>query len=210
MSPIFVKDLKGLSAGLGLAVLTCTTPAFPQEQEAEVLEAIRTATERFKDVNLALEEGYIEDPSGACTTAEMEGQPAESGAMGIHYFRPDLLGITATEPRVDGIGIYTDFLNPAILLYEPQADGSLELVGVENLVFKEAWHAAGNTEPPVFAGQRFNAMEDDPSTEVDEAHGFAPHYDLHVWVYRENPNGAFESFNPAVSCEHAAQASHRH
>jgi hypothetical protein len=61
----------GLSAGFGLAVLTCTTPAFPQEQEAEVLEAIRTATERFKDVNLALEEGYIEDPSGACTTAEM-------------------------------------------------------------------------------------------------------------------------------------------
>lgn len=208
MSSIFAKNLQRFSAGLGLATLTCATPAFAQEQEAEVLEAIRAATERFKDVNVALAENYIEDPSGQCTTAEMEGQPAESGAMGIHYFRPDLLGITATEPRVDGTGIYTDFLNPAILLYEPQADGSLELVGVENLVFKEAWDSAGNTEPPVFSGHTFNEMKDDPSTEVDEAHGFTPHYDLHVWVYRDNPNGAFEPFNPDVSCEHAAQASH--
>jgi hypothetical protein len=77
---------------------------------------------------------------------------------GHPLFPADLLGITATEPRVDGAGIYTDFLNPAILLYEPQADGGLEPVGVENLVFKEAWHAAGNTEPPVFAGQSFNEM----------------------------------------------------
>jgi len=29
-------------------------------------------------------------------------------------------------------------MNPAIQLYEPQADGSLVLVGVENLVFRKA------------------------------------------------------------------------
>jgi hypothetical protein len=206
------NKLLGLSASLSLALLAFAAPALAQEEEQEeaVLEAIRVATERFKDVNVALEEGYIADPSGECATAEMEGLPAEAGAMGIHYFRPDLLGITSTEPRVDGTGIYTDFLNPAILLYEPQEDGSVELVAVENLVFKEAWEAAGNTEPPVFAGHTFNDMEDDPNTEVDEAHGFAPHYDLHVWVFRENPNGAFEPFNPAVSCEHAAEGGHGH
>jgi hypothetical protein len=77
-------------------------------------------------------------------------------------------------------------------------------------VFKEAWEAAGNTEPPVFAGHTFNDMEDDPNTEVDEAHGLAPHYDLHVWVFRQNPNGAFEPFNPAVSCEHAPEGGHGH
>ncbi len=202
-----INKLLRVPASLGVALLVCATPALAQEEEQEesVIEAIRVAMERFKDVNVALEEGYIQDPSGACTTAEMEGVPAEAGAMGIHYFRPDLLGITATEPRVDGTGIYTGFLNPAILLYEPQEDGSLELVAVENLVFKEAWEAAGNTEPPVFAGHTFIDMEDDPNTEIDEAHGFAPHYDLHVWVFRENPNGAFESFNPAVSCEHGQQ-----
>lgn len=206
--PIVTSQLQRLAAGLGLALFVCTTPGLAQDQEAEVLEAIRVATERFKDVDVALEEGYIADPSGHCATAEMEGQPAEKGAMGIHYFRPDLLGITATEPRVDGTGIYTNFLNPAILLYEPQADGSLELVGVENLVFQKAWEEAGNTESPVFVGYTFDEMADDPDTELDEAHGFAPHFDLHVWIFRDNPNGAFEPFNPAVTCEHAAQASH--
>jgi hypothetical protein len=45
-------------------------------------------------------------------------------------------------------------------------------------------------------------MEDDPSNPVDEAHMFEPHYDLHVWLYRENPRGTFAQFNPNVNCEH--------
>ena len=57
--------LQGLSAGLGLALLACAAPALAQDKEQEgVIEAIRVATERFRDVNVALEEGYIADPSG--------------------------------------------------------------------------------------------------------------------------------------------------
>ena len=64
---------------------------------------------------------------------------AALGAMGVHYVRPDLLGITAPpSPRVDGNGTHTDFLKPGILIYEPQADGSMQLVAVENLVFNPA------------------------------------------------------------------------
>ena len=37
---------------------------------------------------------------------------------------------------------------------------------------------------------------------ADWAHKFEPHYDRHVWIYRENPNGVFAPFNPAVSCAH--------
>jgi hypothetical protein len=43
-------------------------------------------------------------------------------------------------------------------------------------------------------------MADDPATELDEAHNFEPHYDLHVWLYRENPSGMFAQFNPKVKC----------
>ena len=117
------------------------------------LAAVRAATERFKDVNVALAEGYLRDPLNLCDTAEMMGRPAELGAMGIHFFRPDLLGITAPpDPRVDGTGVHTDFLKPSILIYEPQQDGSLQLVAVENLVFAGAWHAAGHDAPPSFQG----------------------------------------------------------
>jgi hypothetical protein len=188
---------------LGLALLSSLAgPAFAGQAEPD-LSAVRSATERFRDVNVALAEGYIRDPMNVCDTASMMGRPAEFGAMGVHYFRPDLLGITGPpNPRVNGTGTHTDFNQPAILIYEPQADGSQALVAVENLVFIKAWEAAGNKEPPRFHGKTFDRMEDDPSTPVDEAHMFEPHYDLHVWLYRENPRGTFAQFNPNVNCEH--------
>jgi len=95
------------------------------------------------------------------------------------------------------------------LIYEPQADGSLQLVAVENLVFKKAWEAAGHSGPPRFMGVPYDLMADDPATKADEAHGFAPHYDRHVWVYRDNPFGVFAQFNPNVSCDKAAPLAHQ-
>jgi hypothetical protein len=167
------------------------------------LAEVRTATERFRDVNVALAEGYIRDPFDLCDTAAMMGRPTSLGAMGVHYVRPDLLGVTAPpSPRVDGVGIHTDFRKPSILIYEPQDDGSLELVAVENLVFARAWRAIGHSVPPTFHGVPYDTMTDDPATETDEAHMFEPHFDRHVWIYRDNPNGVFAPFNPAVTCAH--------
>ena len=174
----------------------------PQRGEPTLAE-VRQTTERFRDVTVALAEGYIRDPFDLCETAAMMGRPASDGAMGIHYFRPDLLGITAPpSPRVNGVGMHTDFRAPSILIYEPQADGSLELVAVENLVFAAAWRAAGHTEPPTFHGVPYDSMADDPNTTLDEAHMFEPHFDRHVWIYRENPRGVFTPLNPAVTCTH--------
>jgi hypothetical protein len=176
------------------------------------LAEVRRATERFRDIKVALAEGYIRDPANMCETADMMGKPRELGAMGIHYFRPDMLGITAPpNPRVDGTGTHTDFAKPAILIYEPQADGTLALIAVENLVFAKAWKAAGNNAPPSFHGVAYDTMIDDPATPVDEAHNFEPHHDRHVWLYRENPNGVFAQFNPRVTCEHHTNGTpHQH
>ena len=184
-------------ASAGLSVADSPGPGEP------TLAEVRAATEKYQDVNVALAEGYIRDPSDMCETADMMGRPASQGAMGVHYFRPDMLGITAPpNPRVNGNGTYTDFRAPAILIYEPQADGSMQLVAVENLVFQASWAAAGYSSPPTFHGVPYDNMQDDPATAVDEAHNFEPHYDRHVWIYRENPAGVFYPLNPAVSCEH--------
>lgn len=174
------------------------------------LDEVRRATERFRDVNVAVAEGYVRDPANECAVATHMGLAAEMGAMGVHYARFDLLEITAEQPRVDGTGTHTDFLQPAVLLYEPQADGSMKLAGVENLVYIAAWTAAGNAGPPSFQGVEWDLMADDPATELDEAHGFAPHYDRHVWLYRENPNGIYTQFNPAVSCAHHSAEHQQH
>jgi hypothetical protein len=203
-----------LKIALGFAAASASALTVAGALPAEVpsaeptLEQVRAATERFQDVKVALAEGYVRDPMNICDTADMMGRPASLGAMGIHYFRPDLLGIKGPpNPRVNGDGTHTDFRKPAILIYEPQADGSLKLVAVENLVFQKSWHAAGNKKPPSFQGVQYDTMQDDPATKVDEAHMFEPHYDRHVWLYRDNPNGVFAPFNPKVSCKaHKQQA----
>jgi len=189
-----------VSAGWLAAVNAAATRLTPGAGEP-TLDEVRRATERFRDVKTALAEGYIRDPFDLCDSAAMMGRPESLGAMGIHYFRPDLLGISRPpSPRVTGEGTHTDFREPAILIYEPQRDGSLELVAVENLVFADAWRAAGHAAPPTFYGVPYDSMADDPATEIDEAHMFAPHFDRHVWLYRDNPNGIFTPFNPAVTC----------
>jgi len=170
------------------------------------LDAMRAAVDKYKDVNAALAAGYIPDPSGHCVTSAEEGLPPEWGGMGIHYLRPDVLKLAPPAGRVDGASTYTDWSAPAILLYEPQEDGSLQLVGVENLVFQKAWKEAGHDAPPVLNGRSWDAMADDPNTAGDEAHGFMPHFDQHVWLFRANPSGDLAPFNPDVTCAHMKHA----
>ena len=203
-----LKTVIALAAASASALVLAVPPVSIETSSEPSLEQVRAATERFRDVKVALAEGYVRDPMNICDTADMMGRPAKLGAMGIHYFRPDLLGISAPpNPRVNGNGTHTDFLKPGILIYEPQPDGSLQLVAVENLVFQKSWHAAGHKAPPKFHGVEYDTMQDDPATKIDEAHMFEPHYDRHVWLYRKNPNGVFAQFNPAVSCS-AHKAGH--
>ena len=186
-----IPKLSSSAIALALAFSHPSQSATPVTGEPD-LAAVRAATARFQDVKIALAEGYMRDPGDMCDTAEMMGRPARLGAMGIHFFRPDLLGISGPpNPRVSGTGTHTDFRKPGILIYEPQADGSLKLVAVENLVFRLAWAEAGNTQPPTFHGVPYDMMQDDPRTKVDEAHMFEPHYDRHVWLVRDNPNRMF-------------------
>lgn len=210
-----LRTTASLLTGLAIAVSACgaaDAPDLPPDSAASAattagtdgveIAALREVAERYRDVNVALEEGYLRDPTNMCVTAAMEGMDPSLGAMGIHYFRPDLLGIVQTEPRVAGTGTHTDFSQPGVLIYEPQADGSLELVAIENVVFRSGWEAAGHTAAPSFMGNEYVPMVDDPATAPDEAHGFEPHYELHAWVVRDNPNGMFAPHNPNVTCDH--------
>ena len=77
----------GLLAPLALLALA-TLPVHAQAPAATVpptaeptLDQVRAATSRYRDVKVALADGYIADPSGMCVSAAMEGRPAEEGAM---------------------------------------------------------------------------------------------------------------------------------
>ena len=189
----------GMSVAILFLAAGCQSPS-----EEPSLDQVRAAAKKYRDVNVARAEGYSTD--NKCVTAEMLGHPAPMGAMGLHYVRRDLLGLPPKPSppgsgRVHGTGTYADFRKPAMLVYEPQLDGSLELVAVENLVFAAAWHSKSKA-PPSFHGHTWPLLKDDPATKLDEAHGWEPHYEQHLWVFRDNPNGTYSGFNPKVTCNH--------
>ena len=92
------------------------------------------------------------------------------GTMGFHYQNPS---------RVDQV---VNAAEPEILLYLPDEDGVMQLLAVEYVVPN-----IGNPVPSLY-GQpfHFNAARN--------------RYELHAWIWRNNPAGMFEDFNPRLSC----------
>jgi hypothetical protein len=182
-----------IGAAAVLSIGACGAHAeVPRTQPDQALQQLARELEPYKSVAYAESQGYRR-------TSPCEVHPT-LGAMGHHYANPRLLGLTApVNGRVNGTGTYTEANPPAILLYAPDGKGGLKLVGIELLVFAEAWHAE-NKQPPKFRGREYNYMADDPATPQDEAHGFMPHYDLHIWLFEHNPSGLYAQWNPALSC----------
>jgi hypothetical protein len=148
-------------------------------------------------VDAALADGYTRDPLDVCETAYYLGELQDLGAIGVHYLRRDLLGVDEMDEmatRLDVSGIHDDFLRPALLVYEPQADSTLLLVAIANMVNASAWEQAGHQEPPSFGEVPFAYAPGDQTT------GYPAHYHLHAWLYRDNPSGMFAPYNPAVTC----------
>jgi hypothetical protein len=102
----------------------------------------------------------------------------DRGAMGIHY---------AGHPIDDGV-LRPD--QPELLIYEQRGD-RLQLVGVEYLQLAAGWSGP----PPVLAGQQFQFVN------APNRYGLGAFYELHVWAWRNNPNGTFADWNPTVSCD---------
>jgi hypothetical protein len=95
------------------------------------------------------------------------------GGMGHHWVNMGLV-----DPVFDP-------LRPEVVLYEPDKHGKMKLVAVEYIVIDIGQPA------PTFGGQPFDVG----GTPVP-----VPHWSLHVWLAKPNPNGLFTPFNPDVSC----------
>ena len=94
-----------------------------QKAKASALvKVVREATARFHDVADAEEAGYF--LQFGCVSG------SDYGAMGMHFVNDPLV--------MDG---ELDVTRPEIVIYEPQPDGSLKLIGADYLVLAEAWDA---------------------------------------------------------------------
>jgi hypothetical protein len=99
---------------------------------------------------------------------------AQHGAMGFHHVNRTLLDGKLEAER------------PEILIYERTADGSYVLNGVEYIVPYSV--LPRDAEPPTIFGQQ-----------LKRADGLELWY-LHMWIWKENSNGLFADWNPAVEC----------
>lgn len=136
---------------------------------AKSFKEVRAATARFHSTEQAEKAGY--EPFLECIDSDAAG-------MGQHFVNRSLIEdpeVVATQPEA--------------LVYEVKGD-ALKLVGVEYIVpvpQDEDAAAEMRANPPRLFGQPFHEVT---ALEVMV---------LHAWVWRDNPGGAFEDFNPDVA-----------
>jgi hypothetical protein len=184
-STVSIVRLALLSSLTAVAALVASgstaTSDFEQEHTdheraapAKLVQVVRDATRQFINVNAATAAGY--QPFLGCVSGP------DHGAMGQHYVNSMLAG--------DGV---IDASRPEALIYE-SSEGRWQLVGVEFIVDAATW-LRSHDGPPVLEGQTFQF--------VSGPNRFGPlaFFELHVWAWRDNPNGAFVDWNNRVTCE---------
>lgn len=165
--------LVAIVALTGFAFAQHTMQSADSGNQSQLVHAVREATRQYLDINNAVKDGYA--PFLGCVSG------SDHGAMGVHYVNGNLLNGTI------------DVTHPQALIYEPQPDGKMKLVGVEFIAFASTW-LQSNANPPVLDGQVF--------LYVDSPNRFniPAFFELHVWAWRDNPQGHFVDWNNRVTC----------
>jgi hypothetical protein len=197
------KKVVGLVTSLSVVVAACAGAAASEEDTTTTSEAVTTTTapatttttEARDDpgtheggdgetdpaeiiaANLAtagFQDVAVAEAAGYGNTTEALGcfENAEVGGMGLHFLREDLL---------DDV---VDVAEPEALVYELDHNGEISgLVAHEYIVPLEAWTAE---DAPSLFGREFHQ------------HPVLPFWVLHAWIWKDNPAGMFEDWNPKV------------
>jgi hypothetical protein len=162
---------KGL-IGVGLVVaLAIIVVATVNAEGHATLAKVRKTTARFHQLAVAQAAGYTLVP-GLDHCFDNPGV----GGMGYHYINTNLLDLKLNA------------LQPEAMVYVPGPKGQLKLGAVEYIVPAADWQAAGYKELPSVLGHTLH-LNDDLGV-----------YVLHAWIWRHNPAGIFEDWNPKISC----------
>jgi len=146
------------------------------------LQSVRKLLDKYADPIAAVHDGFYS--SVACITYPNGGGEGSmryaAGAMGVHFI------------NMGNVGPKLDPAKPQVLIYEPAGD-KLRLVAAEWFMPVEV---AGGKAPSIFGQELGGPMEGHKPVMPEGLH----HYDLHVWLWKTNPEGVFSPTNPAVKC----------
>jgi hypothetical protein len=161
-------------------------PSAPNAAQAStagspLIDKVRAATARFKDINVAMSDGWVQ--ATPCVSGP------DTGAMGVHFVMPS---------RINNFVLQAD--KPQALIYEPLPGGEYRLVGVEFIVLAGVWQGqpTGATSTPALEGDLLNYIG------APNRYGLPAFYEMHVWAWEDNPKGSFADWNTHVTCEKQA------
>jgi hypothetical protein len=154
-------------------------PMTPEQQKRAnaLIDEVRNDTFLFKTP--------ADLPSGYGLLFGCVSGDSNEGAMGLHYVNTDLV--------FDG-GVL-NVKTPEIILYEPLPNGKAKITGADYVLMQADWDAKHPKTPPQLNGQLFHLIG------FPNRFGLDAFYTLHVWAWKDNPNGAFTNWNPTVSCD---------
>ena len=158
---------------LAAAFIASSTPSLADP--GNIHAQLRAATARYHSVDQALADGFL--PTEDCV--ELPG----FGGMGYHFANPRRLAAEGVDPA-----------RPSILLYVKDGHGRLRLAGAEWFTPDPDQDLATEDGRPTLFGQPF----DGPMP--GHGPGMPIHFDLHVWIWQDNPTGMFQAWNPTVTC----------
>jgi len=145
-----------------LFFVACDKEEDPLTAWESEIEQLKAATNQYLDFSVAEAAGFI-DVSGYVPN------------MGHHYLNPALS---------DGI---FELEKPEIILYLPDANGKMQMAGVEYSIVPDDPNDPGSP-PEGFTG-------DQDEWHFNELIG---QWQLHVWTILDNPDGIFAPHNPAI------------
>jgi hypothetical protein len=150
------------------------------QHDSKLVAIVRNATQQYQNVaNASPDYG----PVLGCVSGP------DHGAMGVHFVNLSL---------VNGGTLLSDSQNldptrPQALIYEPQPNGEMKLVAVEYIILAGALPANAAPQVEGHLMQLINAPN---------RYGLPAFYELHVWAWKDNPEGSFADWNNHVSCDH--------
>jgi len=167
---------------LVLASAAQAQSAMPAAQNTHDMTGVRAALDKYRDPIAAVRDGYFS--TIGCVDFPQPGGTGEmqyvAGGMGVHLLNPGLIG-----PQLDT-------LHPQVLLYEPDRSGRLTLVAAEWFMPTQI----SATQPTLFGRPMDGPMEGHAPIMSADMH----HWDMHVWLWKNNPAGMFSPTNPTVHC----------
>jgi hypothetical protein len=159
-----------------------TTPARHFAGKADWLQDLRAEMAKFRNPAVAEKHGYTAtDECMEYPFTGADGKPI--GGMGYHYANKELLADPRLRPN-----------EPEVLVYVPTEDGGRELGAIEWLKDDDDQRMATADDRPRLFGREFQGPMEPHSN------GRTIHYDMHLWLFKHNPKGLFEPWNPRVKC----------